>query len=100
MYFLYINQLKPNTDPDEAGKVITDHLRWIADKIAAGIVVQAGKWGEDKGVVMFRAEDEKQAESILAEDPIKTSGLFNISFARFWADVEYDLDVKPQSENT
>lgn len=88
MYYMAMNRVRAAADPKEIGGAIGSHLQWVGDQIAAGKVVQAGKWGEAAGVVFFRAGSDSEARSFCDEDPIRKSGLFDLEVHPFHPDVE------------
>ena len=88
MYFLVVNRAKPDADSKAIAEVIPAHTSWVARKIAAGKIVQAGKWGETGGIVIIRAADAREAQTLIDEDPIARSDLFTIETGRFYPDVE------------
>jgi uncharacterized protein YciI len=46
MYFMSINKVKPDVDHAEFNKAIAAHREWVRKLLAAGVLVQAGKWGD------------------------------------------------------
>lgn len=88
MYYMAITRVKTGADPQGVGEGIGSHLRWVGEQIAAGKVVQAGKWGETAGVVIFRAGSDAEARSFCNEDPLQVSGLFDLEVDPFHPDVE------------
>lgn len=82
MYFLFVDTVNPGVTEAELGRVIPPHLDWLKDQFTAGTVVQAGKWGDIGGMVLYRADSLEQARALVETDPLVTSGL-----------IEYQLDV-------
>jgi len=88
MYFLVVNRAKSDADADAISKVVAAHLSWAARKIAAGRIVQAGKWGSSGGMLIIRAADAQEARSLIDADPIAQSELFATEVGRFYPEVE------------
>jgi hypothetical protein len=44
MYFMSINKFKPNADREQINEAIPLHREWVKKQLAAGVLVQAGKW--------------------------------------------------------
>jgi len=85
MLFLAVNSIKPNTSPP--GDAIAEHVAWVRDGIASGTVLQAGRWGDTRGVIVIRARDAAHAQSILHRDPIVRLGIVDLEIAPFHPDV-------------
>ncbi len=75
MYFMSVNKFKPNVDPPIVNKTIAMHREWAKQQLAAGVLVQAGKWGDSGGMIIIRAESREQADRIVNEDPLVQAGL-------------------------
>ncbi|MBI2840555.1 MAG: hypothetical protein HYX75_19750 [Acidobacteria bacterium] len=88
MYFLAINRIKPDVEPREVGAAIAAHIAWTRRMISEGKMVQAGKWGNDGGMAIIRADCMGEARSILDQDPLVTSALVAVEVARLHPDVE------------
>ena len=88
MYFLSINKIKPVTDPAVIKEVIHSHIQWTKKMILHGKIVQAGKWGKEGGMAVFKASDIATAKMMLNEDPIVKSGLVTLEIEQFFPDVE------------
>lgn len=73
MYFLSVNQLKPDASPREIGRVVSDHIAWSRALIEKGTLVQAGRWGEGRGMAIIKAGDLAEAEAVQAQDPLVSS---------------------------
>lgn len=84
MYVLFVDYLKPGVGEEQLKTVIPDHVAWINDQIAAGRIVQAGKWGDLGGAVIFQAQSVDEVETWLAEDPLVISGHITYQTAQFW----------------
>ncbi len=87
MYFLSVNQLRPDASPAEIGRVLGAHIGWSKELIAAGTVLQAGRWGEGRGMAIIKASDLAEAEALQARDPLVSSGLATYELARLHPDV-------------
>ncbi len=82
MYFMSINKFKQDTDRTQINKVIPKHREWTRQQLAAGILVQAGKWGERGGMIIIRAESMSEAEKIVDQDPLAQAGLITFETAQ------------------
>ena len=78
MYYMSINKIKPDADRVLLNKVIPAHREWAKKLIAAGTLVQAGKWGDRGGMIVIRAEE---AEKIADQDPLAQAGLITFETA-------------------
>ncbi len=87
MYFLSVNQVSPDATPAEIGRVVGAHIAWSKELIAAGTVLQAGRWGEGRGVAIIKASDLAEAEALQQRDPLVSSGLATYELARLYPDV-------------
>lgn len=81
MYFMSINKIKPNADRALLNKVIPVHREWVKKLLAAGTLVQAGKWGDWGGMVVIKAESMAAAEKIADQDPLAQAGLITFETA-------------------
>ena len=90
MYFLSVNQLKPDASPAEIRLVVNAHIGWSKALIAEGTLVQAGRWGEGRGMAIIKASDLAEAEALQARDPLVSSGLATYELARLYPDVPLD----------
>lgn len=70
MYFMIVNQMKPDVSSEDVHTVIPQHVQWLRARIADGIVVQAGKWGNTGGMAIIKAGSAEEAEGIIQDDPI------------------------------
>ncbi len=82
-----MNQPEPDASPAEIGRVIGAHIAWSKELIAAGTVLQAGRWGERRGIAVIKASDLAKAEALQARDPLVSSGLATYELARLHPDV-------------
>lgn len=87
MYFLTTNRIRQEAVGPDAGKVIAAHIEWTRRQIAAGRIIQAGRWGEVGGMAIVRAASLAEAEQILAEDPLIDAGLVSHETDRLFPDV-------------
>lgn len=53
-----------------------EHFFYIRDAHAAGVILTAGPWGDDGGVIVLRAESLEAARAVMAADPAVAGGLF------------------------
>jgi len=75
MYYLSINKFKPDLDPALVNAAIVRHRQWAKQQLAAGVLVQAGKWGDSGGMIVVRADSRQEADRIVNEDPLVQAGL-------------------------
>ncbi len=75
MYFMSINKFKDDTDRTRINSVILAHREWVKKQLAAGTLVQAGKWGERGGMIIIRADSMAEAEKLVDQDPLAQAGL-------------------------
>jgi len=83
-----INEVLPDVNPVQIAKVIPPHLEWTKQKISKGVIVQAGKWGDAGGMVILRANELSEAESLLREDPLIISELVTFKLAPLYPEVK------------
>ena len=89
MYFMSINKFKPDADPALINKTIPLHRQWAKDQLAAGVLVQAGKWGDIGGMIVVKAETREEADSVVNQDPLVQSGLITFETAQLYAAVAF-----------
>lgn len=89
MYFMSVNQMKPDVSSEDVHAVISQHVQWLRDKIAEGIVIQAGKWGNTGGMAIIKAGSAEEAEGIIQGDPIIRSDLVTYVIAELQPAVEF-----------
>jgi uncharacterized protein YciI len=82
MYVMSINKFKDDADRTQINKVILEHREWVKKQLAAGTLVQAGKWGERGGMIIIRAESMSAAEKIVDQDPLAQAGLIMFESAQ------------------
>lgn len=75
MYFMSINKFKPDADRALVNKVIPEHREWAKQQLAAGSLVQAGKWGDRGGMIVIKADNMADAEKIVCQDPFVVADL-------------------------
>ncbi len=86
MFYLAINQARPDADFSKIGVVIPAHIKWVNERLADGHLLQAGKWGNGKGIWVLKAESREEAIEFLSDDPILRSGLFDVEINQFLPD--------------
>ncbi len=74
-YFLSINHIKKDIDTATLNDVIVRHRQWAKEMLAAGVLAQAGKWGDHGGMVVVRAATREEADRIVNEDPLVQAGI-------------------------
>lgn len=89
MYFMSINKLKSGADPAQLNKAIALHREWAKQQLAAGILVQAGKWGDHGGMIIVRAESREEADRVVNQDPLVLAGLITFETAELHAAVAF-----------
>ena len=82
MYYMSINKIKPDADRALLNKVIPAHREWAKKLLAAGTLVQAGKWGDRGGMIVIRAESMAEAEKIADQDPLAQGGAHHLRYSR------------------
>jgi uncharacterized protein YciI len=89
MYFMSINKFKANADRAQISKAIPLHREWARQQLAAGILVQAGKWGDHGGMIVVRAETREEADKVVDQDPLVQAGLITFETAQLHAAVAF-----------
>ena len=89
MYFMSINKFKADADRAEINKTIPLHRQWAKEQLAAGVVVQAGKWGDHGGMIVVRAETREEADKVVNQDPLVQAGLITFETAQLHAAVAF-----------
>lgn len=82
MYFMSINKFKSNADPALINKTIPLHREWAKQQLSAGVLAQAGKWGDSGGMIVVKAETRAEADSVVDQDPLVKSGLITFETAQ------------------
>ncbi len=75
MYYMSINHIKPDAPHELINKTLPLHREWAKQQLAAGMLVQAGKWGDSGGVIIIRAETREEADDVVNDDPLVKAGL-------------------------
>jgi uncharacterized protein YciI len=75
MYFMSINKFRPGADRAQINMAIPAHREWVKKQLAAGVVVQAGKWGDHGGMIIVKAETREEADKLVNQDPLVKAGL-------------------------
>ena len=81
MYFMSINKIKPGADRAQLNKTIPLHREWAKQQLAAGVLVQAGKWGDNGGMIVVRAESREEADKVVNQDPFIEAELITFETA-------------------
>ena len=81
MYFMSINNIKPGGDWTQINKAILLHREWAKKQLAAGVLVQAGKWGDNGGMIVVKAESREEADNVVNEDPLVEAGFITFETA-------------------
>ncbi len=76
-----INKLKPGADRALINKVIPLHREWAKKQLAAGVLVQAGKWGDNGGMIVIKAGNREEADKVVNQDPLVEAGLITFETA-------------------
>lgn len=61
----------------------------MKQQLAAGVLVQAGKWGDNGGMIVVKAESRGEADKIINQDPLVQSGLITFETAEIHAAVAF-----------
>ncbi len=75
MYFMSVNKIKPGAERAQINKTIPLHREWAKKQLAVGVLVQAGKWGDNGGMIVIKAESREEADRVVNEDPLVQAGL-------------------------
>ncbi len=89
MYFMSINKFKPNADRALINKTIPLHREWAKKQLAAGVLVQAGKWGDSGGMIVIKAKSREAADKVVNQDPFAEAGLITFETAELHAAVAF-----------
>jgi uncharacterized protein YciI len=89
VYFMSINKFKPGGDRAQINKVIHLHREWAKKQLAAGVLVQAGKWGDNGGMIVVKAESREEADRIVNEDPLVEADLITFETAQLYPAVVF-----------
>ena len=89
MFFMSINKFKPGVDRAQINKTIPLHREWAKQQLAAGVLVQAGKWGDHGGMIIVRAETREEADRVVNQDPLVKADLITFETAEIHAAVPF-----------
>ncbi len=89
MYFMSINKLKAGIDHALFNKTIASHREWAKKQLAAGVLVQAGKWGDNGGMIIVKAEGREEADKVVNQDPLVLAGLITFETAELHAAIAF-----------
>ncbi len=81
MYFMSVNKIKPGAERAQINKTIPLHREWAKKQLAAGVLVQAGKWGDNGGMIVVKAESREEADKVVNQDPLVEAGLITFETA-------------------
>jgi uncharacterized protein YciI len=81
MYFMSINKFKPGGDRARINKAILAHREWAKKQLASGVLVQAGKWGDNGGMIVVKAGRREEADKVVNADPLVEAGLITLETA-------------------
>ena len=84
-----INKIKPDAGPEQLNKAISLHREWAKKQLAAGVLVQAGKWGDHGGMIIVKAESREEADRVVNQDPLALAGLITFETAELHAAVAF-----------
>jgi uncharacterized protein YciI len=82
MYFMSINKIKSDADRAQLSKAFPLHREWARQQLVAGVLVQAGKWGDYGGMIVVRAETREEADKVVNQDPLVQAGLITFETAQ------------------
>ena len=89
MYFMSINKIKSDADREQLNKTIPVHREWAKRQLAAGVLVQAGKWGDHGGMIVVKAETREEADRVVDQDPLVQAGLITFETGQLYAAVAF-----------
>jgi uncharacterized protein YciI len=89
MYFMSINKFKPGADRAQINKAVPLHRAWAKKQLAAGVLVQAGKWGDHGGMIIVRAKTREEADRVVNQDPLVEAGLITFETAELHPAVSF-----------
>ena len=84
-YYLSINRIKSGIDSAIFNEVIVRHRLWAKERLAAGVLVQAGKWGDIGGMIIVRAASRDEADRVVKEGPLVQAGIVTFETAELHA---------------
>ncbi len=89
MYFMSINHIKADIDRALLNRTIPLHREWAKQQLAAGVLVQAGKWGDSGGMIIIKAQTREEADRVVNEDPLLNAGLIIYETAELHAAIPF-----------
>ena len=89
MYFMSINKFRPGGDRTRINKTILAHREWAKKQLAAGVLVQAGKWGDNGGMIVVTAVSREEADKVVNQDPLAEAGLITFETAELYPAVAF-----------
>ncbi len=89
MYFMSINKIKPDVETGRINEALIAHRAWVKQQLAEGKIVQAGKWGDQGGMIVIKAGTGEEADKIVGEDPLAKTGLITFETAELHAAVAF-----------
>ena len=87
MYSMSINKINSDADREQLNKTIPVHREWAKQQLAAGVLVQAGKWGDHGGMIVVKAETREEADKVVDQDPLAEAGLITFETGQLYAAV-------------
>ncbi len=89
MYFMSINKFKSGANRTLINKTIPLHREWAKQQLAAGTLVQAGKWGDHGGMIIVKAETREEADNVVNQDPFVLADLIDFETAVLHAAIAF-----------
>ena len=89
MYFMSINKFKSGADSMLINKTLPLHREWAKKQLVAGVLVQAGKWGDSSGMIIVNAQTREEADRVVNQDPLVEAGLVTFETAQLHPAVVY-----------
>ncbi len=89
MYFMSINKIKPGVEIALLNKTLAEHRKWAKEQLAAGVLVQAGKWGDHGGMIIVRAGSREEADRVVDQDPLAQAGIITFETAEIHSAVAF-----------
>lgn len=82
-YFVAIVDL--SSDKELVDRTVTAHRAYLQTLLEAGKLVISGPWEDETGALfIFEAEDQAEAERLLAEDPYRSAGVMTNARIEEW----------------
>ncbi len=76
-------------DHAQFNKAIAAHREWVKQQLATGVLVQAGKWGDNGGMIVVKAESREEADKVVNEDPLVLADLITFETAELHVAVAF-----------